>query len=328
MNTKISVIIPVYNVEKYLPKCLDSVLNQGFDGVEIIAVNDGSTDSSGEILKTYAEKYNNIIVINQENGGQGDAKNKGIKNASGDYFLFLDSDDSIKKDTLKVCYDTATKTDADIVWFGRESISESGNSLGFKKIHTGEMRLIDKDEMPLLYADDSFITNKLIKKELFLDNNIFYPERAWYEDFRVLAKIFLKAKKIALLEDCFYNYLIRSNSIMHVQNTDRNIEMIYALDDIIDYYKENGEFENHREELSYTASLHIMVFATLRVASIDTHHPLLKKFYDYTEEKFPDFKENPLIKANFTTPHKVIFELSKRKMYKSLYLLNKMNNLR
>lgn len=328
MSVSVSVIIPVYNTGKYLKKCIDSVLQQNFESFEIIAVNDGSTDNSSEILNRIAEKDGRVKPITQENKGLGGARNTGIEKAEGEYLLFLDSDDTIKNGTLFTCYEAAKETGADIVCFGMESVREDGSTISFKKIHEGPMKVCYRDEKPLFFADNPFITNKLIKRSLFIDNNIFFPERVWYEDIRTLAKLYLNINKIALLEDCFYNYLIRENSIMHVKNTDRNVEMIYAMEDIIGYYKEKGEYEKRRDELLYTTCLHVMVFATLRVAAIDPKYKLLKEFYDFTETNFPDFKKSTLPKENFTMRHRVIFEFSKRKMYFALKMLDRLNKLR
>ena len=114
---KISVIIPVFNVELYLEECLDSVINQSLDDLEIICVNDGSTDSSLSILEKYAKMDDRVKIISQENQGQGSARNKGLSIAKGECIYFIDSDDKIELDTLKDCYDCVKKNDLDFVMF-------------------------------------------------------------------------------------------------------------------------------------------------------------------------------------------------------------------
>ena len=114
---KVSVIIPIYNVEEYLEECIDSILNQSLDNVEILCINDGSTDNSLSILNKYSERNSNIKIINQENTGAGTARNRALKFAEGEYIYFLDGDDYLDKDTLLICYEEAKKNNLDIVTF-------------------------------------------------------------------------------------------------------------------------------------------------------------------------------------------------------------------
>lgn len=115
MNPLISIIVPVYNVEEYLPKCLDSIINQTYKNLEIIVVNDGSTDNSGKICDEYGERDYRIMVIHKANRGVSSSRNIGIKNASGEYILFVDSDDEIEKDYVNVMARAVTNSDCDLV---------------------------------------------------------------------------------------------------------------------------------------------------------------------------------------------------------------------
>lgn len=328
MSIKISVIIPVYNVEKYLSKCLDSVLQQDFDSYEIIAVNDGSKDSCGEILKEYSSRNEKIVVVNQENKGLGGARNSGIEKAVGEYLLFLDSDDAIKPKTLSGLYQDAIQSQADIVWCGMDYVNEAGEIISTRKANENGVKVVTQQESPLLFANDSYAWNKLYKRKLFIDNNIRFPERAWYEDLKTLPKLVLKSEMIALSDKVCFEYLQRADSIMHVSNADRNIEMIDAVSDVLNYYKEENAFDKYFESLEYMTVLHVLVFATLRVASINPKHELLKKFNGFVKENFPNYKNNAKVKTDFTFRHKLIYEFSKRKMYRALFILNKLNNLR
>ena len=146
--TKISVIIPVYNVEKYLSKCIESVLEQDFSDYEIILIDDGSTDTSGKLCDEYAENYSAIKVIHQQNKGLGGARNTGIEAAEGQYLLFVDSDDYIRDNIMTFLYDTAVCNDSDIVAFGMDYVYESGGkfatrrpiSNGTKDIYSGDIQ--------------------------------------------------------------------------------------------------------------------------------------------------------------------------------------------
>ncbi len=328
MNTKISVIIPIYKAEKYLRACLDSVLNQNLDSFEIIAVNDGSPDACGDILSEYSKKYSNLKVITQENAGLGGARNTGILSAKGKYLLFLDSDDTLCGGALSFLYDTAEKYDGDIVSFGINYITEANDVILTYKATPFGVKCMAPYEYLLEFANNSYACNKLYKAELFKDNNVSFPQRAWYEDLATVPKLILNCKNIVLTDKIFYNYLQRSDSIMHVSNQDRNIEMIDAVDGVINYYKSKNCFEQYFDILEYMAILHLLVLATNRVAGTDPKHVLLKKFHQYTKSNFPNFKKNKNISISLPVRRKFIYAFSKRKMYRCLYLLNKINNIR
>ena len=144
---KFSIIIPVYNVEKYLKKCLTSIVQQNFNDYELILVDDGSTDMSGKICDEFEEKYNNIIVMHISNSGVSNARNKGLEIARGEYIWFVDSDDYIRDNIMTFLYDTAVCNDSDIVAFGMDYVYESGGkfatrrpiSNGTKDIYSGDI---------------------------------------------------------------------------------------------------------------------------------------------------------------------------------------------
>ena len=325
---KISVIIPVYNVEDYLKKCINSILAQNFEDYEILLIDDGSTDNSGEICDEYANKNQQIKVIHQKNKGLGGARNTGIKAATGKYLLFVDSDDFIKSDMLNILFKTAEDTNADVVLFGADFVDEQGKTLSVRMPLCNEKIITKQANQFLLYCKDTCVWDKLFRRSLFIENDIYFPERIWYEDLCATAKIALYAKKTVCVQRSFYSYLQRSGSIMHVKNTDRNIDMLTAVSEVLNFYRQRNRFQENRDALCFLAVMHIMVLCTLRVASEDIRHPLLKKFYDFTEENFRDFKTNKFVKDNLSKRHKLIFWFSKHKFYRALKLLSKLNRLR
>lgn len=133
---KVSIIIPIYNVEKYLRNCFDSVLNQKFKDIEVLAINDGSPDSSQEIVDEYAAKYDFIKSYIKENGGQSDARNFGLTKASGEYVFFLDADDWLDENALEIMYNRAKNDDSDIVICDFEKMYDNGTSCIVKEINT------------------------------------------------------------------------------------------------------------------------------------------------------------------------------------------------
>lgn len=219
---KVSVIIPVYNVEKYLRNCLDSVINQTLKEIEIICINDGSTDNSLNILLEYSCKYNNIKVINQKNKGLSITRNVGLSVAKGEYIYFLDSDDLIKQDLCYECYNVCNSRDLDILTFDAETfyddnINEYNNNYYSrkKKLKQGVYRGED------FYID--LITKRLYRssvclcfyRRLFLVNNsLFFREGILHEDELFTNICIIKSKKISYIPMKFFKRRIRSNSIM------------------------------------------------------------------------------------------------------------------
>ena len=325
---KVSVIIPIYNVEPYLKKCIESVLRQDFSDYEVLLVDDGSTDSSPAICDEYAQTYPQVQVIHQENKGLGGARNTGIQAARGDYLLFLDSDDSLTPDALYSLYGTATENQADLVAFGMDFVDEQDQVLTTRRPTQSDFSVVKKEDRFAVFFKDSYVCNKFFRRSLFTDFGIVFPERIWYEDLCVIPKIILYVQKAVLMQQSFYRYLQRSDSIMHVKNTDKNRAMITVIGSVLDFYREREQFETYRNELCFLTVMHMMVLCTLRVAVEDRKHPLLSEFYEFTDRQFPDFRKNEYVKRHLSRRHSMIFALSRRKQYLGLAMLNKFNSLR
>lgn len=323
MKYEVSVIVPMYNVEKYLSRCLNSIISQDFDSFEIVIVDDGSTDGSLKIAQEYADQYvEKIKIISQSNKGAGGARNTGIAHAEGKYLLFVDSDDTIRKNTLKILYDKITRANADIAFFGIKYADEKGNIVFTQSWFDDEYVEFQLDDYPYLFALDPYICDKMIKRSLFVDNNIWFTERIWYEDLQLEAKLILNAKKMIALNDAFYTYCLRSGSVMHNPNIEKNLDMLYVVKDIIDYFSEQGVYKKYYSQLELLTMLHIMVLCTKRVVLQDTKSDLLKKYYEFTRTNFPGFAHSKT-KKELPLKHRVILELSIRKMYRCIYLISR-----
>ena len=209
----ISVIIPVYNVEKYVQKCLDSVTNQSYHNLEIILVDDGSTDSSGKICDTYAKKDERITVIHQKNQGLSEARNNGMKVAHGKYTTFIDSDDYIHQEMIMFLYKTLKQYQADIATCTATFVYENGACKAPKEdlmieVHTSKEAL----ELMLYQTKiNNSAWGKLYKTSLL--DNITYPRQQHYEDVGTTYKILRKATQVVITNAPYYFYLQRTNSI-------------------------------------------------------------------------------------------------------------------
>lgn len=312
---KISIIIPVYNVADYLRKCVDSAIKQKFDDYEVILVDDGSTDGICPALcdKLQAANPEKIRVIHQENKGLGGARNTGIEASRGEYLLFVDSDDYISEYTLKELNRYIERYHADVYDFGFYVCKEGEKPTPQIDNIPKDAVLRAKDHPALMEANPTAWT-RLWKRSLFIDYQIQYPSRVWYEDIRTTEKLFVCADSIVSIPQCFYYYLVRENSITHNKNVARNREIIDAFDDLIAWFKENGYYHQYYEELCRLAVEHIFVVGSVRVLRIDDKSPLLKEFADYMKNNFPDYKKNKRLDS-MNRNQKMVLGLLNRKQY-------------
>lgn len=241
---KISVIIPVYNSSTYLRKCLDSVVNQTLKDIEIIVINDGSTDDSKNIIEEYLCKYKNIIFIDQENKGIGKTRNIGIKTATGEYITFVDSDDYIKENMLEEYYKYAKKHNFDLV-IGSYIKKINNKEIIFEnnKFKTGNVKTTPQ----ILYLIEYGPWAKLYKRETLINNNIYFDEKRKYEDMPFVSKALLKSKLIGQITEPYYYYIIHNNSETTTMDK-RVFDILDILKEIKDYYKREYYL---RDELDY-----------------------------------------------------------------------------
>lgn len=256
-NEKVSVIIPVYNDEKYLKQCVESVLTQTYTNLEIILVDDGSTDHTPEICEEYREKYDQIRVLHKKNGGVGSSRNAGLALATGEYILFIDNDDWLEKHHIEELYKLAKENNADIAAGNFNIFYEDTSTFSywlnddtyFKKVYS------IKEWFSLQYRTDFYNMSvvftvpwdKLYKRSLF--KNIVYPEDAPVEDDLTTWKVYLLANKIAYENKAIYTHRkIKSSVTASVSETDvfplRSIEERIAILRLIG-------FDTSREEAAY-----------------------------------------------------------------------------
>lgn len=214
MQDLITVIVPIYQVEKYLKKCLDSILNQTYKNLEIILVDDGSKDNSPQICEEYKTKDSRIKVIHKENGGLSDARNAGLKIATGKYIGFVDSDDYIKSDMYQILYENIIKAKADISICDVLMVKENANISDSLEDNCLVKELNFYEALKLLVENKikSYAWNKLYKKEIF--ENIQFPKGRKMEDLAIMYKVFEKASKVVFTSKKEYYYLQRNDSIL------------------------------------------------------------------------------------------------------------------
>lgn len=228
-NLLVSVIVPVYNVQQYLHRCLDSILAQTYDCLQVILVNDGSVDESGSICRWYQEKDPRVVVIDQENGGLSSARNAGLDVAKGEYVLFVDADDWLELDLIQMCIRRMERCEADIILYGYFEINEKGTYIIRGIDQQGERAISKEEAIDLLIKDglvSSHVWDKIFRKKLF--DNVRFPINRNYEDIYVMHRVFGFAERIYFLNTPKYYYFQRSDSICHVPSEKNLLDMLDA----------------------------------------------------------------------------------------------------
>lgn len=289
---KVSVIVPIYNVEKYLEKCINSLLSQTLEDIQIILVNDGSKDNSGNIAREYEKNNKNrITYVEKENGGLSDARNYGLKYATGDFIAFLDSDDYIEKNAYEEMYNKAIEENADYVEC--DFIWEFPNKIRVDKQYPY------KNKKEMLSFVRVVAWNKLIKRQLITDNNLEFPKGLRYEDVEFTYKLIPFINKFAYVDKPFIHYVQREGSIANVQN-ERTAEIFTVLDNVTEFYKKNNIYEEYRDELEYNYARYLLCSSLKRMCKIKDktiREKLLTESWKRLNSNFPNWKENVILKT-------------------------------
>ncbi|MBF0597461.1 glycosyltransferase family 2 protein [Faecalibacter rhinopitheci] len=245
-SPKISVIVPVYNTALYLPKCLDSILNQTFGDFELLVVNDGSKDNSQQIIDQYVEKDKRIVSIIKENGGLSDARNVGIDQAKGEYIAFIDSDDYIDSKMFEKMMDLAQKHQSEIVFCDLVKVDENGKE--FRDLRQSPQlpeKIILNDDLTIFGEMSCFACNKLFKRSLFEKHR--FQKGIHFEDIELIPKLVIDSIIISKINQPFYKYFERQDSITKT-HTRKGLDMFIAIENITNYFKQS-QYNNNLNEL-------------------------------------------------------------------------------
>lgn len=248
---KISVIIPIYNVEKFLRECIDSVINQTYKNLEIILVNDGSTDSSGKICDEYKEKDFRIKVIHKQNGGLSSSRNAGLEIATGDYLMFCDSDDYFLPNSCKILLNEIESKNADYVIGNYQNCTEEGqlwDNPVFNKDKYKNFKLDIKDYQKSFFIMNSSVCNKIFRTSFIRDLNLKFVEKVPAEDAIFTTYCFIKSKSVYYINDVIYIYRQRSESNSISNNSTKKYfkGISRAYKQIYKNFKDNNEIGFYR----------------------------------------------------------------------------------
>lgn len=290
---KVSIIIPVYNSEKYIGKCLDSIISQTYSNYEIIVVNDGSTDGSKEVIESYTKKYpEKIWFINQENKGVANTRNDCIKRANGKYIMFIDNDDWIDSDYVETFINAIEKDDLDVVIGGYRRPSDTGKIIRNVELKDEEWsKFIVAAPWAKIYKKDYLIKNKIE----FLDANI--GEDVYFN----LKALLLSRAKIKILDYIGYNWFFNTKSLSNSKQKDiRDLQVYELLNNCYDMIKEEGILNKKHDLLEIffiKYAVWILTFSTkkLKYNIISQEYD---KIFKWLEERFPNYKKARIMKIS------------------------------
>lgn len=255
---KVSVIVPVYNVEQYLSACVESVLQQTYPDFELLLVDDGSTDGSSLLCDELACSDERIRVFHKENGGQGSARNFGLEHAKGTYVLFLDSDDTIAPTLLEVTVAAATANHAQVVIFDLQGCSPDGTVQFATKQKLAQNQLISADSCKTLLLSDPSPCNKLFLHAFLREQDFAFPVDVWYEDLIAIINLDAAVRAAVYIGgEPLYKYLLRENSSLRNGDAEKTVtNRLRAIEMIFTHYREKGLAKTYAQELSWIATYH------------------------------------------------------------------------
>ena len=317
MVTKVSIIIPVYNVENYLKKCLDSVISQTLDDIEIICVNDGSKDNSLKILLDYAEKNSNIKIINKENGGLGNTRNIGISCANGEYIGFVDSDDWVSEDMFEKLYDNAKKFDSDIAMSPINIVDENSHTtrydLPYFTLECFDESFYNRsfnhyDANDFIFRISVTVWNKIYKTSFLSDIGAKFPEGLIFEDNPFFYKVFLNAKRVSLVNEYLYYHRFNREGSIITEKNNKYLDIFKIHEISMNIFKESGFFDYYKINLvKYLINSFLNRYNMVSTDLKQEFFIEIKKFVSNF-----DLTETELIEVSNSTP---IFNIKKSKYF-------------
>ena len=315
MKPLLTVVIPVYNVEKYLKRCIESILIQEWKNYDILLVDDGSTDNSPQICDGYAKAYDFISVIHKKNGGLSAARNTGISHAEGEYVYFPDSDDWIEPDTFIALAEVVESQKFDIISFNREFVKGEEDAIVSDSLVTQVFEGKDAFVQMLRHSYiTGFANDKIYRKSLFTDNDIQFPIGKYYEDLGTNYKLFLSAKKVYATNQKYYHYLIDNpDSITQSWNEKKFRDMFGFYKEL--FYSDFVRSQLNKEELQmsqlYYVNGLVHILASLYKSKLD------KEYIDITDEVKQELLKNRVSLSQMKDqPNKLKYVLLRLKVLK------------
>ncbi|MCL1851864.1 MAG: glycosyltransferase [Peptococcaceae bacterium] len=293
---KISVIVPVWNVEEYLDRCLRSIINQSMQDIEIIVVNDGSPDNSQRIIDEYLSAYPTIVkCVNKENGGIGSARNAGLGEAKGEFISFVDSDDYIVPHMMESLYSKAIEAQADLVVCNVVTVDDNNS---FVERVSCQPEHVHSNKLGYAFYGTMACWNKLYRKDLLLNNKIEFRIGTSAEDFDFTIKAFLHAQCVEFSHEYLYFYQIREGSLTHSLAGLRNriMEMEQAAEAIVEYCQNQACYDHYHQYIEFLVIDRVFIAALMNTMgsheSLEEKKQMIAEVTAYMFKRFPNYKKN------------------------------------
>ena len=312
---KISIVIPCYNVEDTVERCILSIKKQTYENFEAIFVDDGSTDNTSQIIKDTIKDDERMSYTYKTNGGLSSARNFGLERITGKYVCFVDSDDYLEKDYVRELYDSIIANDSDI------------SICYFNRVYEDKtlLNIVEGDYANLIRHPAAW--DKMYRTSLFKQNNIEFPYGKWYEDLGTFPKLLMMSKKdVSIVRKPLYGYIQNSSSIMHTYDN-RIYEMYDICEDLEDFARRHDIYEENFERLEYINVYHVLG-GTMYQSSFrdDFSAQTIKDIQDYVRAKYPNWHKNKLIK-DLPIFYRIYFKFLHFKCYNLIKtLLNILNS--
>ncbi|MDU7454058.1 MULTISPECIES: glycosyltransferase family 2 protein [Clostridium] len=274
---KVSVIIPAYNIEDYIGRCLESIIKQTLKDIEIIVVNDGSNDNTLAIINVFARKDNRIKIVDKKNKGSIEARKSGFKVANGEFILFIDGDDWIENDCLEILYDNVKKNNSDIVlynaFYSYDDRKEPFDTFRIKNMKNDIVtELFIGNISPVIWA-------KFIRREFINLSDIEFPNDISYaEDLALVSNLFINSPKISFCHKRLYNYYQRNDSITKISNS-KILEINKAMNFIKDKLDKNRLNNKYKEEFEYLIYMHMFISKVIMIPKLNNYNIEVYKQY-------------------------------------------------
>lgn len=291
---RFSIIIPVYNVEKYIRKCMDSVMNQTFRDYEVIVVNDETPDNSMAIVQEYVDAFpGQIQVIHQKNTRQGGARNNGVSKARGEYILFVDGDDYVALNMLESVDEKLQENPCDILVFRHVPVSPEGKLLGEPEYCALEpgFYVPERDKNAVLIPTGP--VNKAFRREFYVNTHVQFPEKLLYED-AVTRVFYAMASSIMVCEDVLYFYVQSTNSSIRRNISEKMLDILTVTDITLQEFRQRGLYDAFRDPLD-CALIYGILYIFDSINRVDPDNPLQIPMADYLASHFPDYGVNPFV---------------------------------
>lgn len=321
---RFSIIIPVYNVEKYIRKCMQTVMEQTFRDYEVIVVDDETPDNSMAIVEEFARQYPGMIkIIHQKNTRQGGARNRGVREARGEYILFVDSDDYVSLRLLETVDQHLRREPCDILGFQYQKVTETGQFLqreGLTSMEPG--RYVPRKHLEILNLTVA-PWQKVYRREFYEKSGFSFPEKVLYED--MMVKVLLaQAESVVLVEDCLYYYVQSGSSSIRQKVSPKMLDILTVTDLVLEQFQRKGLYDTFREPLEVSLICGITYILDI-INDSDRENALQAEMTSYMAAHFPDYKTNPylhptlrkgmryLMKNDFRTYHFRVLQITKLK---------------